>query len=130
LCHATQPNVSSYEDCNWTVPKGQIEDGETALECAIRETYEETGLKLLDYVSLITLENCVKTVLVNKKKDNYIFTLETDDQRITKFDFKCTSIIDNPDMPHMNGLPEVDRFGWFSSNECKHLVFKSLKQLF
>lgn len=32
---------------NWGFPKGHIEDGETSLEAALRESREETGLKRL-----------------------------------------------------------------------------------
>ncbi len=37
--------VQSYNG-KWGPPKGKIENGETALHCAIRETYEETGLSI------------------------------------------------------------------------------------
>jgi 8-oxo-dGTP pyrophosphatase MutT (NUDIX family) len=30
----------------WGLPKGQKEENETSIECAIRETYEETGIQL------------------------------------------------------------------------------------
>lgn len=31
----------------WDLPKGKLDDGETLLECAVREVQEETGLKKL-----------------------------------------------------------------------------------
>lgn len=39
--------VQSYNG-KWGPPKGRVEDGETAVECALRETREETGLDLKD----------------------------------------------------------------------------------
>ena len=33
----------------WSFPKGKIEDNEEPLQCALRETYEETGLDLTNY---------------------------------------------------------------------------------
>jgi 8-oxo-dGTP pyrophosphatase MutT (NUDIX family) len=30
----------------WGMPKGTFEEGESSVECAIRETFEETGIKL------------------------------------------------------------------------------------
>lgn len=33
-------------DTPWNIPKGHIEDGETELQCAVREFGEETGLEI------------------------------------------------------------------------------------
>ena len=35
---------------SWSLPKGHIEDGESALEAARREIYEESGLADLKYI--------------------------------------------------------------------------------
>lgn len=35
----------------WTIPKGHIEEGETAKECAEREVREETGLQRMEVMS-------------------------------------------------------------------------------
>ena len=34
------------EQGKWTVPGGSLELGETMVECAVREAYEETGVRL------------------------------------------------------------------------------------
>jgi len=35
---------------HWSFPKGHIDQGESFLECAIRETYEEIGIDVSNYV--------------------------------------------------------------------------------
>ena len=48
--------VQSYNG-KWGPPKGRIEEGETALECALRETREETGLSVNRYIGAHKLMN-------------------------------------------------------------------------
>jgi 8-oxo-dGTP pyrophosphatase MutT (NUDIX family) len=43
LVHATN---SSWQKPRLGIPKGRIEDGESIIDAAIRETYEETGIKV------------------------------------------------------------------------------------
>ena len=35
---------------SWSLPKGHVDPGETILEAAKREIYEESGVKQLDYI--------------------------------------------------------------------------------
>lgn len=123
LCHATQM-YNRTDDSMWTIPKGIPEPEETHLACALRELREETGfgMDLTHTPPLVVFGTPMKTL--------YIYLLITDDPYIRKFRFSCSSIIDNPHAPHMNGKPECDAFGWFTKQECHSRVFKSLKPLF
>mgnify|MGYP003683751759 CR=1 FL=1 len=54
-------NYHPYPKCQkWGYPKGHLEKGETINDCACRELYEETGLK-------IVISDC-KTVSVNNSR--------------------------------------------------------------
>lgn len=39
--------IQSYHQY-WGLPKGRVEENETHIQCAIRETYEETGIELTE----------------------------------------------------------------------------------
>lgn len=36
----------------WNLPGGKLEDGETEIKCAIREVFEETGLKFIPFIKI------------------------------------------------------------------------------
>ncbi len=42
--------VVSQQGLSWSLPKGHIEQGESKLEAAKREIYEESGIKQLEYI--------------------------------------------------------------------------------
>jgi 8-oxo-dGTP pyrophosphatase MutT (NUDIX family) len=41
--------VVSQHGTSWSLPKGHIDEGETALEAARREIYEESGIRQLEF---------------------------------------------------------------------------------
>jgi ADP-ribose pyrophosphatase YjhB (NUDIX family) len=45
--------VVSQKGKSWSLPKGHLEPNETELEAAIREIYEESGVKELEFVKLL-----------------------------------------------------------------------------
>ncbi len=128
--HSTQgkSNVDVIHDEKWTIPKGIMNDGETEIETAVRETLEETGINLPDYydVSNIPLYMTITT----KYKIIKVYHLVDNELKLFNHNCRCDSIINNKNMTHMNGLPEIDMFMWVSKETAEKMVFSSLKPLF
>lgn len=80
--------VQSYNG-KWGPPKGKVEKGETSMECAVRETYEETGLNIANSIKNSRFRS------LNNKWDIYNIKLH-----------KQFSI-----SPHSE---EITGFGWFT----------------
>ena len=99
------------------IPKGGIEYGESPIEAAIRETYEETGIDLSS-TELIDLGHHYYL----KNKDLYLFkcNLNVDIKTL-----KCTSFFD------FNGkkILEVADFIWVNKNDIKNKFYNSLYPL-
>ena len=98
LCHVTGQN-------HWDLPKGGIDHGETPLEAAIRETREESGLRLQPDA----LFDLGRFAYTNKKNLHLFATL------MPRFDLKelrCESRY----LDRYSGrqLPEMDGYGWFA----------------
>jgi 8-oxo-dGTP pyrophosphatase MutT (NUDIX family) len=57
ICQSPQHRyllVKGRRGGKWSFPKGHREDGETNLECALRETIEETGLDLREKTHMVS----------------------------------------------------------------------------
>jgi len=136
--HSTQdPNyIYSDSDSFWTIPKGIVEENESYLMAAIRETLEETDLNLLMFYDLLGLNAQIEPVNLQSYKfssehKNYvIFILDDVDDKLFNFPFECTSLINNERFPKRNGLPELDMFKWATMKEAKNLIFPSFKHIF
>ena len=97
LCHVTGHN-------HWDLPKGGIDAGESPLQAALRETREETGLRLAA-AELVDLGRFRYTA----KKDLHLFATCT--ARFDIASLQCESHFSE----RFSGkrLPEMDAFGWF-----------------
>jgi 8-oxo-dGTP pyrophosphatase MutT (NUDIX family) len=98
LCHVTGQN-------HWDLPKGGINPGEIPLQAALRETSEETGLRLMAS-ELVDLGRFAYT----HKKDLHLFAACT-----ARFDIS-TLHCESHFAERYSGklLPEMDAFGWFA----------------
>ena len=113
LCHVTGQN-------HWDLPKGGIDAGETPLQAALRETREETGLRLVAD-ELVDLGRLSYTA----KKDLHLFAVRT-----PRFDI-ATLCCESHFADRASGryLPEMDGFGWFSFARVGALCTPKMSQV-
>jgi len=99
LVRATPDPDKADPSIHWGVPKGGIDKGEKPIDAAIRETWEEVGIKLGKYKSQMKVFLKYST----KWKNFTIYSLELDKQ-IPISSMKCRSIVPE------RGYPEVDKY--------------------
>lgn len=101
----------------WDILKGKVDEGETPLEAALREAYEESGL-VLDPAHLVDLG----LMPLNAKKNLHLFTM-----KVNKSDFLIDSLVCTS-MVTLNGrvFPEIDEYKWVSLSELELYCAKSM----
>lgn len=108
---------SDYD--KWLQPGGHIEDDETPEEAAIREVFEETGIKISLLGEHFPREDDLIRPLgiqCNRKKDGNRF-----------FDIIYAGVPNNPDEELMIN-DESTEIGWFSRGELDRMpVFQDVK---
>lgn len=115
LAHATNSG-------RWDLPKGRPESGETTLQTALRETWEETNL---DFGPLSERIQDLGSFPYIPKKDLHLFYLELE-EAWSLDDCACHTMVT------WNGgrqFPETDRWEWVPQTEVLSRVGKGLGRL-
>jgi predicted NUDIX family NTP pyrophosphohydrolase len=115
LVHPGGPFWANKDDGAWSIPKGEYSDNEEALEAAIREFKEETGLEVRgDFMPL-------EPVLQKAGKQVLAWALEgdVDAKAITSNAFKMEW---PPRSGKFQSFPEVDKAAWFNPDIAKQKI--------
>ena len=111
---------TNHDSNVWSIPKGRIDDGETPLEAAIRETYEETNFKL--FKGLHDFEYVGEYTYNHKKKGIKIWAhFEKEVGYWDNVEIECNSNVPED----KGGFPEMDDFKWITLDETKTLLHKT-----
>lgn len=114
VCHPTNHKADF-----WSIPKGKADEGETMLETALRETFEETNidLKTMNGFRVYELES---VVYGHNKKMIFPFIYH-EPSPIVDWDgveIKCNSNVH----PERGGFPEMDDYKWVTLEEARPLL--------
>jgi Predicted NTP pyrophosphohydrolase len=115
LVHPGGPFWKNKDLGAWSIPKGEVSEGENLLERAKTEFEEETGKTINgDFTEL-------NSITQKAGKKVFAWAVEAD---METSDMKSNII--TIDWPPKSGrkmeIPEVDRWEWFSSDEAKKRI--------
>lgn len=121
LCHPTNGGwVNSF-----SLPKGGVDDGETIIDAALRETREEVGI-ILDKSLIINPSKPIEIDYVNKKnelfKRVYVYVVNIN----SLSQIGLTSEVVNKDSLQ---LSEVDWAGFLTVEEASNKIFYRFKKI-
>jgi predicted NUDIX family NTP pyrophosphohydrolase len=112
LVHPGGPYWARKDTGAWSIPKGEIEDGEDKLSAARRETREETGFDLAGkFLRLPPARQPSRKVI-------HAWAIEAPD--LDPAVIKCTTFEMEwpPKSGQMMSFPECDRAAWFGAEEA------------
>jgi predicted NUDIX family NTP pyrophosphohydrolase len=118
LVHPGGPFWAKKDAGAWTIPKGEIDEGEDELAAARRETSEETGFTPEgEFVALSPIRQKAGKVVVA-----WAIEAECDPAQLRSNLF---SMEWPPRSGRMAEFPEVDRGAWFSLDEARGKLLES-----
>ncbi len=118
LVHPGGPFWAKKDLGAWSVPKGEIDEGEEPFAAALREIKEETGLMIDGSFIALT------PVRQKSGKQVYAWAIEQD--------IDASSIKSNefemewpPKSGRTKSFPEIDKAEWFDINEAKRKILEA-----
>jgi predicted NUDIX family NTP pyrophosphohydrolase len=122
LAHPGGPFWQRKDDGAWTVPKGEYEEPEAAIEAAQREFVEETGFAVVP--PLLALGD---VVLPSRKRISvWAFAGDGDPAALRCNEFEL-------EWPPRSGqrrrFPEIDRVAWFSLEDARVKLLPAQREL-
>lgn len=115
LVHPGGPFWKAKDAGAWTIPKGEIEEGEDALAAAKREFEEELGFKLEgEFIELMPIKQ-----KSGKRVQAWAFEGDCDTSQIKSNTFTMEW---PPRSGKMSEFPEVDRAAFFDLREAKEKI--------
>jgi predicted NUDIX family NTP pyrophosphohydrolase len=115
LVHPGGPYWEHKDHGVWTVPRGQVEDGEDLLTAAQREFQEETG-----FIAAPPLLG-LGSVRQKSGKTTHVWAFDGDCDPARLVSNTC-SIVWPPRSGQEITIPEVDRGGWFTLDDAYSLI--------
>ena len=108
----------------WSIPKGELDEGEDLSQALAREFEEELGCKPPkgQFVDLGSAKQ-------GSNKVNFIWAVEGDID-LTNFKSNTFSMEWPPKSGHMQDFPENDRAAWFEISEAQQKVFPAQAPFF
>jgi ADP-ribose pyrophosphatase YjhB (NUDIX family) len=97
----------------WSIPKGLVNKGESYIDAAFRELFEETNIKLNIKSSKIKRKMEFELMPYNKTKKQLKAYVLFVDEDFSDVSLKCTSTFENRDGIK---IPENDKVQWFPLN--------------
>jgi 8-oxo-dGTP pyrophosphatase MutT (NUDIX family) len=118
ICHPTNHKKSFF-----SIPKGKVEENETLLEAALRETSEESNVDF-SVCKVIHKLNPVPYKLKNKELNPFCI-LENENDMINSDDFelKCNSFVKSSS--GKNAFLEMDGYQYVTLDEAKKLLHET-----
>lgn len=113
VCHATGTT-------HWDFPKGGIEPNESAIDCAIRETLEETGLDLSEFKQ--EMVDLGQHPYIRNKELHMFYIKYPYDVDIRTLD--CNSFVTRGNARY----PEVDYYDFVSKEEAMRRLGRGLQK--